>query len=610
MKTIASSVKTAPPTWAVLERQLIDAMDQAAPIFIEKYTRLGGALIWMEGNPGDDIWADDLYEGFFNWPFFYDVGGSDYIAAMAVQEWNAITRQITYDYDRLTREFINDDDWFHNGENYVYFSALGLVDPTNAEMMRRARRFAGMYMGNDPQSPNYDKKHRIIRSPYNGGKGPLFRARYDDVHYNLVHQHVNLSPVYEPPENWFKDEAERQKVHQLFDEIVMQGDVPVNLSAVALGADAYLYTGEDRYRNWVAEYVGAWMERIEQNGGIIPDNVGPNGVIGENRQGQWWGGLYGWSQGIGFMSLSMTIASECAQLVTGDDAYLNLIRSQLDMLMERGVERDGRLEFPSRHSDEGWSGYSSGMYLNALSPIHLWAASMEARDWQRLEQFYQADPQSWDKVTSRGPREMDDRAWIRFLAGEMPDYPEQILQANYQEVCRRVEMIQTDQTNMTAGRVLGQPGDEHHWQLRNPVLSEALVQLTTGGPPAIYWGGLSRGRLRYFDPQRQRPGLPPDTAALVTRLEDTAVEVELVNLSVHRSRPVVLQAGSFAEHSFGRVEVLDEAGQVTAQEEVEATHFEVELQPGSQIKLRLGTRRHCNKPSFAFPWHGDAIPFR
>ena len=93
-------------------------------------------------------------------------------------------------------------------------------------------------------------------------------------------------------------------------------------------------------------------------------------------------------------------------------------------------------------------------------------------------------------------------------------------------------------------------------------------------------------------------------------LAAAAVEVELVNLSVHRSRPVVLQAGSFSEHSFGRVEVLDEDGQVRAQEQVEGAHFKVELQPGSQIKLRLGTRRHCNKPSFAFPWHGDAIPFR
>ena len=223
-------------------------------------------------------------------------------------------------------------------------------------------------------------------------------------------------------------------MHQLFDEIVMQGDVPVNLSAVALGADAYLYTGEDRYRNWVAEYVGAWMERIEENGGIIPDNVGLNGIIGENRQGQWWGALYGWSQGIGFMSLSMTIASECAQLVTGDSAYLDLIRSQLDMLMERGVERDGRLEFPSRHSDEGWSGYSSGAWHNALPPIHLWAASMEAREWQRLEKFYQADPEPWDKVTSRGPRErgpgaIDHRRASSHLLGRPVARPSALLRS-------------------------------------------------------------------------------------------------------------------------------------------------------------------------------------
>ncbi len=610
MKTIASNTPTPPPAWAVLERQLIDAMNQAAPIFIEKYTRPGGALIWMEGNPGDDIWADDLYEGFFNWPFFYDLGGADYIGAMAVQEWNAITRQITYDYDRLTREFINDDDWFHNGENYVYFSALGLVEPTNAEMMRRARRFAGIYMGEDSESPNYDKKHRIIRSPYNGGKGPLFHARYEDVHYNLVHNHVNLSPVYTPPPDWFEDAAQREKVHQLFDEIVMQGDVPVNLSAVALGANAYLYTGEEQYRDWVAEYVGAWMERIEENDGIIPDNVGLNGRTGENRRGQWWGALYGWAQGLGMMSLSMTIAAECAQLVTGDAAYLDLIRSQLDMLMEKGVERHGRLMFPSRHTDEGWTGFSSNIAHNALPPIHLWAASMEPRDWQRLETLYQLDPEPWGAVTSRGPREMDDRAWVRFLAGELPDYPEQILQANYLEVRRRVEMVQTDETDMTAGRVLGQPGDEHHWQQRNPVLTEALAQLTTGGPPAVYWGGLARGRLRYFDPPRQRPGLPPDTAALVTRLEAGSVDVQLVNLSVHASRRVVVQAGSFGEHCFDQVELLDEGGVPSSSVEVGARCFQVDLAPGSQAKLHISMQRHCNKPGYAFPWHGETIPFR
>ncbi len=193
MSTIQSHTPTPAPAWAVLERRLFDTMDQAAPLFIDKYTRPGGSLVWTESYPGDGVWADDLYEAFFNWPVFYALGGSEYTSEMAVHEWNALTRQITYDYGRASREFINDDDWFHNSENYIYFYALGLSDPTNTEMMRRARRFAGFYLAEDPQVPNYDPEHRIIRSPFSGSKGPLFHARFDDVRYNLEHGHLNLA---------------------------------------------------------------------------------------------------------------------------------------------------------------------------------------------------------------------------------------------------------------------------------------------------------------------------------------------------------------------------------------------------------------------------------
>ena len=40
--------------------------------------------------------------------------------------------------------------------------------------MVRARRFAGLYLNEDPQAPNYDAKLRIIRSPLNGSAGPYF----------------------------------------------------------------------------------------------------------------------------------------------------------------------------------------------------------------------------------------------------------------------------------------------------------------------------------------------------------------------------------------------------------------------------------------------------
>ena len=96
-KTVTGKTRTAPPAWAVLQRQLIAAIDSAAPIYLEKYTRPGGALIWQEEYPGDGVWADDLYEAFFNWPLYYALGGSAYTGNKAFEEWNAVTRQVEFD---------------------------------------------------------------------------------------------------------------------------------------------------------------------------------------------------------------------------------------------------------------------------------------------------------------------------------------------------------------------------------------------------------------------------------------------------------------------------------------------------------------------------------
>ena len=92
MLTLTCSRSTTAPVWAVLERGLIDAIDEAAPVFLDTYTRPGGALVWQEEYPGDGVWADDLYEAFFNWPLYHTLGGSDYTGAKAVEEWNAVTR--------------------------------------------------------------------------------------------------------------------------------------------------------------------------------------------------------------------------------------------------------------------------------------------------------------------------------------------------------------------------------------------------------------------------------------------------------------------------------------------------------------------------------------
>ena len=89
--------------------------------------------------------------------------------------------------------------------------------------------------------------------------------------------------------------------------------------------------------------------------------------------------------------------------------------------------------------------------------------------------------------------------------------------------------------------------------MRNPITVEGLVQLTMGAPLFMYNGGLLMARLRYFDPQRRRPGLPLDVAALVESLADEQAVLHLVNLHPTEEREVLLQAGAFGEHSFTRV---------------------------------------------------------
>ena len=84
----------------------------------------------------------------------------------------------------------------------------------------------------------------------------------------------------------------------------------------------------------------------------------------------------------------------------------------------------------------------------------------------------------------------------------------------------------------------------HWWQQLNPVTTEALIQLTLGAPQLLYNGGLLWAPLRYFDAERERPGLPPDVGALVETVSGDQVVLQLVNLSAVHERQVLVQAGT------------------------------------------------------------------
>lgn len=581
------------PAWALAQRHLISTMNAAAPLFQQRYTRADGSLIWRETWPGMDG-SDDGYEAFQNWSLFAALGGDADLHQRARFQWEAITRQFTA-YGQVWREFDAFYDWMHHGESLTSFYAMGLADSGDHLARARAQRFAHMYMGLDPAAPNWDAGQRMMRSPINGSKGPHFVNEWNDwsTHRAILANYPapfdDVPGVDGPIADW-NDDRVYGEILKLLNERQMRGDVPLNLTSTSLVTHAYIWTGDSRYKQWVLDYLEAWAERIATNDGLCPDNIGPNGVIGELMGGRWWGGYYGWRWPHGFMTIiqPLTIAAMNAVLLTGDMRYLDIPRGQLDRLIALGRAEDGMLLVPQRHGDDGWTSYKP---LPPEYPIQLWAMSQASSDAARLALFPERDDHWLNVVPGRGKG--DDRhiaPWERFIAGAHPTYPHLILEAQRTEVARRLDRMRNDD---------GDPEtwDVHHWQDINPVHTEALVQLTCGGPQIIYHGGLLHVRLRYWDADTRCPGLPPDVGALVHELGPDHTTVTIVNTSLLTERRLVMQGGAFGEHA------LLEATETTTGETTAAVqgYIPVALPPGRSIDLRIKMRRYANQPSYTQP---------
>jgi hypothetical protein len=598
-----------PPAWALQQRHLIRCMDEAAAQFVRRYTREDGTLIWRDTWPGMDG-SDDGYESFQNFPLFYALGGSEEVHRLSRLEWDAVTRQFTA-YGQIYREFDAYYDWMHHGESSIYFYYFGLADPAVARDRERALRFAAMYTGDDPEAPNYDPWLKLIRSPITGSRGPRFENSAEDW---VTHRPIlaNYPPPFEdipgcpgPKADW-NDDRIFAEILQRMNARMMRGDVPLNLTATSLITNAYLYTGEDKYRQWVLDYGAAWQERTRANGGIVPDNVGPSGKIGELMDGKWWGGYYGWRWPHGYTHIlePILIAASNAYLLTGDEAWLDFPRSQMDRIWELGREQEmpsgeRRWMVPHRHGDSGWYDYRP---MNPVYPITLWALSMSDADRERVERV-RAEA-AWDQVPGqRGKGEYYHAApWYRYLEGTLPQYPREIQAAAYREMLRRLDRMRRDD---------GDPAgwDVHHWQEINPVGTEALVQLTLGAPQVLYHGGLLHSPLRYFDPHARRPGLPDSVAALVTGVERGAITLEMVNLDPLAPRELLLQAGAFGEHQFTRCRLTPPGIPAPAEEssswtEVNARHLQVRLEPAGAARLQIQLQRYAHRPSYTRPWDG------
>ena len=643
MITIKATVPcTQPPNWALLERRLLDVMSAAVHPFFEKYFWEDGSIIWRDEWPQTRDGLDDFYESCVNWPLLYVLGGGDHLLPMAHQAWNGITHQFTNagPNSPIFDEYERGYDQFHQSEGYLFFYFLCLADPTNPQLQDRAQRFAEYFR--DPQYGNYDPIHKIIRAPHNGSQGPRWGYLGSDPprygwsagmrRYGLPYDDVPGISHYDD----LKDPELALRMGAVMHERMGKGDVANNLLVSGLMTNAFLISGDIQYKDWLVDYVDSWIERAQINGGLLPDNVGLSGQVGEYMDGRWYGSAYGWSWPHGFHNIgyAAVVAATDAYLMSGDKKYLDLARTQMDKVIELGkmarladlemslgeaaLARTGMNEdaeefvVPQRCNDAGWFDYQP---MPLMHPLAVWNTSHDNDDATRINYLRERSRYDWNTVNSFRSKGDDghEAPWWQFINGENPTYPEKILQAAFEQVARRLEQIRTDKADVSQVHI-------HHWQQLNPVTTEALVQLTLGAPQVVYYGGMLLCSVRYYDVRRRRPGLPEDVAALVHNVEAECVVLTLINLNPLASRELIVQAGGLGEHEFVKarydLRTSDWPGVVgeyaapkleTQTEDVAigGRYFQVNLPPATQIMLELTLRRLVNAPSYQnMPWEG------
>jgi hypothetical protein len=469
----------------------------------------------------------------------------------------------------------------------------------------------------------------MIVAPHTGAGGPRWGLGNDWEIYSA--SQTGMKPFGLPLDDldgitdWddLASPGNARRMGEAMQERMGRGDTAINLAATSLVTNAWLYDGEVRYAEWVANYVSAWRDRAASNDGLIPDNVGPSGVVGELHHGNFFGGHYGWQWPHGLHSVEAAVMTAVINetLVNGNIGGLDLARVPLTTVLAQAVELDnvgsrgslakGWVEklnltesatvtlVPYRIGNHGWFDFQP---LPLVYPLWLWWLSNGNSDRELLSFVETHSGFDWARVRwSQDKEEQGHEApWVSFLQGKNPDYPQEALELALAQVNRRLALMKTN-----AGLPIGD--DIHWWQRLNPVVTEVLVQLVSGAPPALYNGGLQMARIRFGDYNSSRPGLPKDVAALVERFDETSVAVQILNLSVENAQDLVVQAGAYGEDRIDAVEfdVADASypGSVYSYEippvlssvdqirDIGSSRIRVTLPPATKIRLRLSVSR-------------------
>jgi hypothetical protein len=569
-----------PTPWALLERELLRANARACEEFFDHYFDDRGYLECVERWGGDDG-PDDAIENLSDWPLLHSLGASDSVLILYKKGWEGHLRQ--YTEARTTdvelarggmyyKEFPTSFDWLHNGEGLTPFNLQGLSDPGDPRLRQRVIRFAGFYLNEDPGALNYDPKHKIIRSMFNGSRGPLLRKA---TGLDWAGDPIEVEGRFQPKHG---ERTYREMLEHFRDYNDVVGDHPQNLLATTLALNAYMLTHETKYKTWLLEYVDAWRNRTLDNGGIIPTNIGLDGKIGGSAGGKWYGGVYGWGFSVTDpvtgkkvhrnQHASGLVGFGNAYLLTGDDRYLDVWRRQIAAVNSHKKVVDGKPQYPRMYGDQGWYDFAAQKYEHGAFELYYW--SMRPEDRERLS----------------------GNGWLAFLESHDPGYPERALRADFATIRGKVAGMRRETTTRDT-RLADDPMEF------NPATVKTLIELMLGGIYPGHRGGPLHCRVRYFDPIARKAGLPADVGALVEGLAGSETTLTLINLNQSQPRQVIVQGGAYGEHQWESVRANGK------EVPIHGAHFTLKFGPGAGGTLVLKTKRYANQPTLLMPWDRD-----
>ena len=613
------------PEWALLERQVLESGSNAISEFYKHFCDENGTYLHV-ARWGALDGTDDVIEITKLWSILYAVGASDNVIDLyhkvlegSLRQYAAV-KTVSTDvakYGSYYREFMPMSDFMHQGEGIQGLMFQGLCEPDNNLMRQRYKRFAGFYLNEDPEAQNYDSEHKIIKSFWTGSRGPMLRegSTYDwggdltEGKFNMLHHSGSKTTM----RDYAKEYPGIIKQFYFFPQSTA-GDHPLNLCATQLALDAYMLDHEKKYHDWLLEYANTWRDRAAANNGNFPSNVGLDGITGhgvddkwyfdkKSEKGKWYMGTYGWNFSYWHWANMINHENNIfwgvwpgmanAYMLTGDLSYVNALRKQVDNLYDNkkningeemiprnyGIHidrdqpraynvfdvRDGKLFVPDGKGVEGWYNWTTNLLIPELIDIYL--LSMDRKDLDRISK----------------------NDWISYLEGNNPNFPVESLLNQLGFIRNQMENMRNE-TSTPDTRLAD-------WAIEfNPATNtNELLKLMMGANlTGRIWS--LHARVRYFDPEMGRAGLPDDVAALVTKMEGGVTWVTLVNIDPVKARSLYVQTGAFGEHECLSVKVGDKVYPVNNH------FFKVQLDPGSGAELIISTKRYANQPVLTFPW--------